>query len=45
MITFGSNSAWDSLRLIGISLAVVAVVIGLVVWIGRRRGSRTRGLV
>ena len=44
MITFGSDSVWDSLRLIGISLAVVAVVIGLVVWIGRRRGSKTVAL-
>lgn len=44
MITFGSDSVWDSLRFIGISLAVIAVVIGLFVWIGRRRGSRTIAL-
>lgn len=44
MITFGSDSVWDSLRFIGIALAVIAVVIGLFVWIGRRRGSRTIAL-
>lgn len=44
MITFGSDSVWDSLRFIGISLAVIAVVIGLFVWIGRRRGSKTIAL-
>lgn len=44
MITFGSDSVWDSLRFIGIALAVMAVVVGLVVWVGRRRGSRTIAL-
>lgn len=44
MITFGSDSVWDSLRFIGVALAVVALVIIIVVWIGRRRGSTTIAL-
>lgn len=44
MITFGSDSVWDSLRFIGIALAVVAVVVVIVVWVGRRRGSKTIAL-
>lgn len=41
MISFSSDSVWDSLRFIGIALAAVAIVIALVAWIGRRRGSKT----
>lgn len=44
MISFGGESAWESLRSIGIALAVIGVVIGLLVWIGRRRGSKTIAL-
>lgn len=44
MISFGSDSLWDSLRFIGIALAALAIVIGAVFWIGRRRGSKTIAL-
>lgn len=44
MISFGSESVWDSLRFIGIALVAIAVVVGLFVWIGRRRGSKTVAL-
>ncbi len=44
MISFGSDSIWDSLRFMGIALAAVALVIGLFVWLGRRRGSTTVAL-
>lgn len=44
MISFGSDSVWDSLRFIGIALVAIAVVVGLFVWIGRRRGSKTVAL-
>ncbi|MGH3689815.1 MAG: hypothetical protein ACRDT7_06640 [Microbacterium sp.] len=44
MISFGSDEIWPSLLYIGIALAVIAVIIGLLVWSGRRRGSRTIAL-
>lgn len=44
MLTFGSDELWPSLLNIGIGLAVIAVILGLVVWNGRRRGSRTIAL-
>lgn len=44
MITFGSDDLWSSLSDIGIALVVVAVIVGLVIWRGRRRGSRTIAL-
>ena len=44
MISFGADSVWDSLRFIGIALVAIAVVVGLFVWIGRRRGSKTVAL-
>ena len=44
MITFGSPSVWPSLANVAITLAVIAVVVSLVVWRGRRRGSRTIAL-
>lgn len=44
MFTFTSESVWPALANIAIALAVFAVVILLVVWIGRRRGSTTIAL-
>jgi hypothetical protein len=44
MLTFGSDDLGRSLLHIGIALAVIAVIVGLVVWSGRRRGSRTVAL-
>lgn len=41
MLSFGSDEVWPSLLKIGIALAVIAIIVGLVVWNGRRRGSRT----
>ncbi|MGM7671769.1 hypothetical protein [Microbacterium sp. A93] len=43
MINF-TGDHWPSLGNIGIALAVVAVIVGLVVWRGRRRGSNTIAL-
>lgn len=43
MISF-TGGLWPSLANIGIALAAVAVIVGLVVWRGRRRGSRTIAL-
>ncbi|GAB3595814.1 hypothetical protein [Microbacterium tumbae] len=43
MISF-SGGLWESLANIGIALAVIAVIVGFVVWRGRRRGSRTIAL-
>ncbi|MGW8483110.1 hypothetical protein ACWGJP_08205 [Microbacterium sp. NPDC055903] len=40
MISF-SGGLWESLGSIGIALAVIAAIVGMVVWRGRRRGSRT----
>lgn len=40
MISF-TGGLWPTLSNIGIALAAVAAIIGLVVWWGRRRGSRT----
>lgn len=44
MLSFGSDEVWPSLLKIGIALAVITIIVGLVVWIGRRRGSRTIAL-
>ncbi|WP_337001872.1 MULTISPECIES: hypothetical protein [unclassified Microbacterium] len=44
MLTFGSDEIWPPLLNIAIGLAVIAVIVGLVVWNGRRRGSRTIAL-
>ena len=44
MLSFGSDELWPSLLNIGIALAVIAVVLALVAWNGRRRGSRTIAL-
>ena len=44
MLTFGSAEIWPSLLYIGIGLGVIALVVGLLVWNGRRRGSRTVAL-
>jgi hypothetical protein len=44
MLSFGSDEIWPSLLKIGIALAATALVVGLVVWNGRRRGSRTIAL-
>lgn len=44
MLSFGSDEVWPSLLYIGIALIVIAVIVGLVVWNGRRRGSRTIAL-
>lgn len=41
MFGFSSEDLWTSLAQIGIGLAVVAAIVGIVVWRGRRRGSRT----
>lgn len=43
MISF-TGDLWPSLGNIGIALAVVAAIVGLVVWRGRRRGSSTIAL-
>ena len=43
MISF-SGDLWPSLANIGIALAVIAVIIGVVVWRGKRRGSTTLAL-
>lgn len=44
MLSFGSDEIWPSLLNVGIALAVTALVVGLVVWSRRRRGSRTVAL-
>lgn len=44
MISFGSDEIWQSLLYIGIALAVIALIVALLVWNGRRRGSRTIAL-
>ncbi|EYT60221.1 MULTISPECIES: hypothetical protein [Microbacterium] len=44
MLSFGSDEVWPSLLNIGIALAVITVILGVVVWRGRRRGSRTIAL-
>ncbi|WP_144874655.1 hypothetical protein [Microbacterium sp. 1.5R] len=44
MFTFTSQTVWPALANIAIALAVFALVILLVVWIGRRRGSTTIAL-
>ncbi|MFK3677916.1 hypothetical protein ACI2IP_09290 [Microbacterium sp. NPDC090218] len=44
MLTSGSSEIWPSLLFIGIGLAVIALIVGLLVWNGRRRGSRTIAL-
>lgn len=44
MLSFGADSVWLSLGYIGIALAVLAVIVGLVVWHRRRRGSKTIAL-
>lgn len=44
MLSFGSADLWPSLLNIGIALAVVAAVVGVLIWSGRRRASRTIAL-
>lgn len=44
MISFGSDEVWPSLAYIGIALAVIALIVGIVVWRGKRKGSRTIAL-
>lgn len=44
MLAFGSHDLWPSLLNIGIALVVIAAVVAVVVWRGRRRGSRTIAL-
>lgn len=44
MLSFGSDEVWPSLAYIGIALAVIAAIVGIVIWRGRRRGSRTIAL-
>lgn len=44
MFSYGSNELWPSLLFVGIGLAVIALIVALVVWNGRRRGSRTIAL-
>ncbi|MEU4014813.1 hypothetical protein AB0E56_06040 [Microbacterium sp. NPDC028030] len=44
MLTFGSAEIWPSLLYIAIGLAVIALVVLILVWNGRRRGSRTIAL-
>ncbi|WEK60943.1 MAG: hypothetical protein P0Y60_16825 [Candidatus Microbacterium colombiense] len=41
MFGYSSNELWPSLLFIAAGLAVVAVIVGIVVWRGKRRGSRT----
>lgn len=41
MLGISSDDLWTSLAQIGIGLAVIAAIVGFVVWRGRRRGSRT----
>ena len=44
MLSFGSDEVWPSLLNIGLVLAAIAVVVGIVVWRGRKKGSRTIAL-
>ncbi|MDX2400287.1 hypothetical protein [Microbacterium algeriense] len=44
MLSFGSDELWPSLLNIAIALAVIALLGCLLVWNGRRRGSRTIAL-
>jgi hypothetical protein len=44
MISFGSDEVWPSLGYIGIALAVIAVIVGIVAWRGKKKGSRTIAL-
>lgn len=44
MLAFGSYDLWPSLLNIGLVLVAIATVVGVVVWRGRRRGSRTIAL-
>ena len=44
MLTFGSDELGQSLLYIGIGLAVIALIVAVVVWNSRRRGSRTVAL-
>lgn len=44
MFTAGSDELWQSLAYAAIALAVIAAVVGIVAWRGRRRGSRTIAL-
>lgn len=44
MLTFGSDELGQSLLFIGIGLAVIALIVAVVVWNSRRRGSRTVAL-
>lgn len=44
MLTFGSAEIWPSLLYTGIGLVVIALVVTVLVWNGRRRGSRTIAL-
>ncbi|KJQ55720.1 hypothetical protein [Microbacterium sp. SA39] len=44
MLSFGSEEVWPSLLNIGLVLAAIAAVVGIVVWRGRKKGSRTIAL-
>lgn len=44
MLTFGSYDLWPSLLNIGLVLVAIAAIVGIVIWRGRRRGSRTIAL-
>ncbi|PRB13093.1 hypothetical protein [Microbacterium sp. MYb62] len=44
MLTFGSDELWPSLLNIGIGLVVITLIVAVVVWNSRRRGSRTVAL-
>ncbi len=44
MIGASSSDLWPSLTRVGIALAVIAVIVGIVVWRGRRRRSKTIAL-
>lgn len=44
MLSFGSYDVWPSLGYVGIGLAIIAGVVGLFVWRGRKKGSRTIAL-
>jgi hypothetical protein len=44
MLSFGSDELWPSLLNIGIALVVITLIVAVVVWNSRRRGSRTVAL-
>lgn len=44
MLTFGSDELWPSLLNIGLGLVVISLIVAVVIWNSRRRGSRTVAL-